>query len=105
MQFELECVEWTNVNRNAKLIKKKKNKNNSEAASECLYLTQIVGKEESDENESKLGCLCSNQIVHIYEQSNLKLKSQLFYPHGEETNSNTNDFGFFKQPSSNNMFR
>ena len=55
----LNFLEWTNVNKSAKSIKGKKNAN-SELNS--LYLTHIAGKQEQNENESKLACLCSNQM-------------------------------------------
>lgn len=96
----LNFLEWTNVNKSAKSIKGKKNAN-SELNS--LYLTHIAGKQEQNENESKLACLCSNQIIHIYDQHSLKLISQIDLPHGNQRNKNTNDLGFYKK-SSNNLF-
>lgn len=100
MSLELECVEWTNVNRNAKLLNKNKSK---QANEECLYLTQIVAKEEPNELDSKLACLCSNQIVYVYDQAKLKVINQITYPHGNKKNSGANSLGFFKKQS-NSMF-
>jgi hypothetical protein len=99
--MDLVCVEWTNVTRNAKLLKHKKYKH---PETESPYLTHIVGKEETNEDESKLACICSNQMIYIYGQSKLELKSQIKYPHGDQKNKNINDVGFFKTDS-NNVFR
>ena len=100
--MSLICVEWTNVTRNAKLLNAKKNKQQSET--ETPYLTHVVGKQETDEDESKLACISSDQMIYVFGQSRLELKSQIKHPHGDQKNKNINDIGFFKT-NSNNVFR
>ena len=81
----IECVEWINVNRNARLkvlVKEdnfKKNKSNKQSQNDqkneqnvdsALYLIQVVGQEVTKDREL-LACLTSDQIVNTY-NSNLK---------------------------------
>ena len=85
----IECVEWLNVNRNARLkvtkkednFKKNKNnksqaknkppKNSAEDENSALYLIQVVGQ-QFKETCNLLACLSSDQIVNVYEQNKLK---------------------------------
>lgn len=81
----IECIEWINVNRNARLkvhVKEdnfKKNKSNKQSqhvqkvdqsVDSALYLIQVVGQEVTKQRDL-LACLTSDQIVNIYD-GNLK---------------------------------
>lgn len=91
MQLNLKCLEWTNTNKNARLIKSKTKSKQSDLG-DSVYLLQITGYKN---NNQKLACLSSEQIVNIYDQQNLKLLSQIKSqePQGKEIN----EIGFFKQ--------
>ena len=96
MNKTLKCVEWLNVNRNAraKIVKTdKKSKSASSGANKPVqhagsYLLQVVGK------QGCLACLTSDQIVNTYESANLKQKSQIQPRLGAD--KNINEIGFFK---------
>ena len=94
MDKTLKCVEWLNVNRNAraKIVKTDKKSKSSgvgkPAQNAGSYLLQVVGKQDC------LACLTSDQIVNIYESSNLKQKSQIQPRLGAD--KNLNEIGFFK---------
>ena len=103
----IECVEWINVNRNARLkvlVKEdnfKKNKSNKQSQNNqkneqnvdsALYLIQVVGQEVTKDREL-LACLTSDQIVNTY-NSNLKPLNKI----NQEIlpNKNLNEVGFYK---------
>jgi WD40 repeat protein len=104
MGFQLKCCEWINMNRNARKIKNKLSKNSEFLGDESIYVLQIVGNRQQTSESSLLACLTSDQIIQVYDQSDLKLKQKIRNSH--ETNSSTktiNEIGFFKQ-NSNMLF-
>ena len=108
MPFQLKCCEWINMNRNARLLKHKAKKNNSDL-DEPLYILQIAGYRQSLNNESmtsdedidssvsQLACLTSDHIIQVYDEANLKLKHRIANSHKTNANKNINEIGFFKQ--------
>ncbi len=101
----LECVEWLNVNRNARLkvtVKEdnfKKNKNNKQNKSavtnkshtddtnSAIYLIQVAGQKFPNTN-NLVACLASDQVVHVYEQKSLKERYKIHQkvPNGKNLN-------------------
>ncbi len=79
MVLDLVCSEWINANKNAYLLKRKKNveNNNKDLESGLIYLLQVIGKNNDNGSESIIACLSSDQIVNIYDQNNLKLITQI----------------------------
>lgn len=105
MELNLKCMEWTNMNKSARLIKSNKNgkkqQKQNDLANSSIYLLQIAGYKNDNK---KLGCLSSDQIINVYDQSNLKLISQIKNLNQEASNNiNINEIGFFKQ-TDNMMF-
>jgi WD40 repeat protein len=103
MNIDLKCVEWLNLNRNARQIKNDKQKkdqvkSNPELANHpdyqlsTNYVLQITG---SNDNNS-LACLTSDKIVQIYDQNILKLKNKITC-YQNEAKLTVNEIGFFKQ--------
>ena len=99
MEFELKCCEWLNLNKNARVLNKKKPKSNDEP--ESLYLFKIARNQQTlndlnnlteHPDSSLLCCLSSDQIIHVYDQQNLKLKHKITNAH-----KNINEIGFFKR--------
>ena len=90
MQLRMKCLEWSNLNRRAQNVKSAKN-NGQPKPAESLYCLELSGNLDNNH----LACLGSNQIVTIYDQTNLKLISQL------KLTSETNSIGYFKK--SNHM--
>ena len=98
MVLDLICSEWINANKNAHLLKKKKNNDknniNKNSDSGLLYLLQIVGNNNENESESTLACLSSDQIINVYDQNNLKLITQIKDNEYQKNQSKTiNDIG------------
>lgn len=88
MELNLKYIDWSNLNRNAHAVKsnsQKKNSNPNELVVDSLYCLELVG------NSQKIACLGSNQLISIYDQSSLKLVTQI------QTPPNSNSIGFFKQ--------
>lgn len=113
MESLLECVEWLNVNRNARLkvtakednFKKNKQANKQtgkkagcgsggDPADSALYLVHVVGQRFA-ENNNLVACLASDQVVSVYEQKSLKERYKIHQrvPQGK----NLNEVGFYKQ--------
>ena len=104
MKLNLNCIEWINVNKSAKLIKKK---NSNISNPDSVYLLSLAVQNISLNNNNinnqqnydyNIACLSSEQIIHIYDSQNLKLKSQIKNAH----EISINEIGFFKQQLSFN---
>jgi hypothetical protein len=99
MQKNLKCIEWINVNKNARLKIFKNHKNNKSIKKEHgSYLLQVVGHKLENGNNF-LACLTSDQIIKIYDQENLSFKFQICS--NLPNDKNINEIGFFKK--NNNM--
>jgi WD40 repeat protein len=113
MEGLLECVEWLNVNRNARLkvtakddnFKKNKGHKKATAATagtsrmdsdpnSALYLIHVEGQRFPETN-NLVACLSSDQVVNVYEQKSLKERYKIHQriPQGK----NLNEVGFYKQ--------
>ncbi|RNA39567.1 WD repeat-containing 89 [Brachionus plicatilis] len=94
MNLSLECQEWTNTNKDARLIKtaKKSKQNKNQDLSNTIYLLQIAPSRSSN---SKLACLMSNQFVNIFDQSSLK--SILKFKTLEESSKIATEIGFYSK--------
>lgn len=108
----LECVEWLNVNRDARLkvtakednfkknkgVNKANNKNragtSSDPADSALYLVHVVGQRFPDTN-NLVACLASDQVVNVYEQKSLKERYKIHQRLAQ--GKNLNEVGFYKQ--------
>ena len=107
MELNLNCLEWTNINRDARVLneklkqKKAMIQNGEEHLEFGTYLVQIAGRQDSMPENSKLSCLSSDNIVYFYEQSNLKQLSKIDKPHGYKT---VTEIGYFKQQIDSHLF-
>ena len=102
MVFRLKCLEWMNVNRYAAHQNKSKLSKNS-STEESIYVLQIAGQKQQQQilESPLLACLSSDQIIQVYDQTDLKLKYKIRNAH--DTNASTksiNEIGFFKQNTS-----
>ena len=110
--MDMRLGEWVNVNRNARLVEKsvKAKKSAPKQPPECVYLLQIVGKSLGVKDVQQLvsgpqlACLCSDQVIKLYDQDSLKFVREISRPHGSGKRSDTNEIGFFKQAESAMLF-
>lgn len=108
-KFNLKCVEWLNMNKDARDLKKLKNNSNKKAKNKnndlgAVYLLKIAGfssptcnidLNNNKSNPNYLACLSSDQIINVYDH-NLKLNSKLTNTHSTANSYSINEIGFFK---------
>lgn len=94
MNLTLDCEEWINTNKTARLIKTAKNskKKKNQDLSNTEYLLQIAPSKSS---QSKLACLTSNQSIHIFDQNSLR--SILKFKDSEKCPKTITEIGFYSK--------